>query len=78
MQLTSNAVEAASVAWAVELCYENRWTDGLPVIPPTPDAVERIIAYLGRAPDEVIGTIPPRDGVATIEKIARLSAASPV
>ena len=70
MQLASPVYEVNDVAAAVEFCFEKRWTDGLPVIPPTPDAVERIISYLGRDPDEVIGIIPPRDGVATIETIA--------
>lgn len=70
MKLASKITEATDLSSAVELCYRNRWTDGLPVIPATPDAVERIIAYLGRAPEEVVGIIAPRDGIATIETIA--------
>lgn len=70
MQLASRVFETKDMASAVEFCYEKRWTDGLPVVPPTPDAVERIIAYLRRDPQEVIGVVAPRDGVATIETIA--------
>jgi hypothetical protein len=70
MQLASRAFELDDLEEAIELCYANRWTDGLPVVPPTPRAVERIVGSLGREPDEVIGVIPPRNGVATIEKIA--------
>lgn len=70
MQLASRVFESKDIGSAVEFCYEQRWTDGLPVVPPTPDAVERIIAYLRRDPNEVIGVIAPRDGVATIETIA--------
>lgn len=70
MQLTSRIFEAEDMEAAVAYCYEQKWTDGLPVIPPTPRAVERIIAYLGRDPAEVVGIVPPRNGMATIEKIA--------
>src|SRR5258708_10932136 len=58
------------MAAAVEFCFEQKWTDGLPVVPPTPDAVERILDYLKRDPQEVVGIIQPRDGIATIETIA--------
>ena len=70
MQLASKTFEAADLEAAVELCYEQRWTDGLPVIPPTRAPIEHIVAYLKRDPKEVVGIIPPRNGVATIEKIA--------
>ncbi|MGD1092422.1 MAG: TlpA disulfide reductase family protein [Bryobacteraceae bacterium] len=42
--------------------------DALPVVPPTVERVERMMA--GRAPSEVIGRIPPCYGEATVEKIA--------
>lgn len=70
MQLAARVFAAKDIPSAIEFCYEQRWTDGLPVVPPTADAVERVIAYLRRDPQEVIGTVPPRDGVATIETIA--------
>ncbi len=70
MKLGSRIHEASDLEAAIEMCYEQRWTDGLPVVPPTRNAIERIISYLQRDPEEVIGIIPPRNGVATIEKIA--------
>jgi len=70
MQLAATTFDVADMAAAVELCFEKKWTDGLPVVPPTPEAVERVIEYLGRDPAAAIGVIPPRDGVATIEAIA--------
>ncbi|MCL0102105.1 hypothetical protein M1O29_03375 [Dehalococcoidia bacterium] len=45
-------------------------SDGLPVIPPTPDRVEAMIATSHRKPDDIVGILPPRQGAATIEKIA--------
>jgi hypothetical protein len=44
--------------------------DGLPFIPPTEERVERMLAHTDRAPDDVIGRVPPRMGVATVAKIA--------
>ncbi len=70
MQFASRAFEINDIEDAIELCYEQRWTDGLPVVPPTHRAIERILTYLGRDPNEVIGVVPPRNGIATIEKIA--------
>jgi hypothetical protein len=54
---------------AVELCFRERWTDGLPVTPATEPAVRRMIDYLGRDPDEVLGIVAPRRGIATLEKV---------
>jgi hypothetical protein len=68
--LTADRVEAADLESAIELCYERRWTDGLPVVPPTEGSVQKIINYLGEDPKRVVGIVPPRRGVATIEKIA--------
>lgn len=70
MDLAATQFESTDIDAAVEFCYEQRWTDGLPVIPPTRGAVERIINHVKRDPNEVVGIIAPRDGVATIEAIA--------
>jgi len=50
--------------------YEKGWTDGLPIIPPTPEAVEGLLQEIKRRPDEAIGLVPPRGAEATVEKIA--------
>ena len=39
-------------------------------MPPTRGAIEHILKHLKRDPGEVVGVVPPRNGVATIEKIA--------
>lgn len=38
--------------------YQQQWTDGLPVIPPTRERVEAFLAYTDRAPDEAIAMLP--------------------
>ena len=37
-----------------EYAYEQGWTDGLPIIPATPDNVAEFVAAAGRPADEVI------------------------
>ena len=54
----------------IEACYENGWTDGLPVVPPTPERVERMLSGTDRDPDELIAAVPPKWGRATVEKVA--------
>jgi len=53
-----------------QLYLDNHWGDGLPLIPPTELAVERMLEGTNRSPDEVIGRVPYRNGLATVEKIA--------
>ena len=67
-------VKADSYESAVEgfnqLYLDNHWGDGLPLIPPTEEAVKEMLTGTKRSPDEVIGLVPFRKGAATIEKIA--------
>ncbi len=53
-----------------DIFYENGWTDGLPIIPPTENNVSQMIGEVKRDKDEVIATIPPKMGRATVDKIA--------
>ena len=50
--------------------YDNEWSDGLPIVPPTIDAVEEFLKYTDRAPDEVIGVLLPDKREATVWNIA--------
>jgi hypothetical protein len=70
VELTSRIYEAADMSEFVEMVYERGWTDGLPVFPPTDDKVTAMIEYIGRDPGDVIGVVPPGEGIATIEKVA--------
>ncbi|MFZ0981303.1 MAG: UGSC family (seleno)protein [Candidatus Acidiferrales bacterium] len=53
-----------------QLFLDNLWADGLPIVPPTAEAVERMLAGTTRSRDEVLGPVAPKGGIATIEKIA--------
>ena len=59
-------------AWdAIDAHYQDRgWTDGLPIVPPTEAAVRELLRWTDRDPRELIGILPPRQGEATVEKIA--------
>jgi hypothetical protein len=46
------------------------WSDGFPLVPPTPRAVEAMLRGTSRAPDEVIAVLEPGFGRATAEKLA--------
>ena len=53
-----------------EFMFDQGITDGLPLVPPTQQRVERMLSGTDRAPSEVIGRIPPNYAPATVEKIA--------
>ncbi|MBI2907909.1 MAG: hypothetical protein HYX92_09660 [Chloroflexi bacterium] len=55
---------------ANRIFYGRGWTDGLPIIPPTRSAVEKMLAYTDRDPQEEVAVFKPRSGKATVEKIA--------
>jgi len=70
-QLNSERIEVTDEFEAVQRLYLDRgWTDGLPVVPPTPERVEAMMAGTGLSPDHVVGEIPPNFGGATIERLA--------
>ncbi|MCB0995892.1 MAG: hypothetical protein KDB21_12420 [Acidimicrobiales bacterium] len=48
----------------------NGWSDGLPLVPPTHDKVEAMIAASGRDGSEVVGLFAPGFGIGTVRKIA--------
>ena len=50
--------------------YRRGWTDGLPIIPPTEEAVKEMLTGTDLPPDKLLGKLQSRGGKATIEKIA--------
>jgi hypothetical protein len=49
---------------------ERDWSDGLPVVPPTPAAVEQMLKGTRRQPQDLLMVMEPGFGLATVEKIA--------
>ena len=54
----------------IEFFHARRWSDGLPVVPPTRERVERMLSGTSRKPDEVVANVAPGFGAATVERIA--------
>jgi hypothetical protein len=52
------------------LYRERRWSDGLPIVPPTTARVDRMLEHAARPRHDVIARIAPGYGAATVERIA--------
>ena len=55
---------------AIEHCYAQGWSDGLPLVPATRPLVDRFLATVERSPEEVIGHLPQLDRELTVETAA--------
>jgi hypothetical protein len=53
-----------------EALHDRGLTDGLPVVPPTPERVVAMLDHTARDPQDVVGVVPPYGGEATVEKVA--------
>ncbi|MBI1736693.1 MAG: hypothetical protein HYR51_16110 [Candidatus Rokubacteria bacterium] len=53
-----------------EFAVAEGWSDGLPVLPPTPERVERVLGRFASRRWEVVAPVAPRLGEATLEAIA--------
>ena len=75
LTLTTDLGQLQSVEWedpadAIERCYELGWTDGLPVVPPTVELVQRFLDRAGLSADAVVGSLPERRRTVTAGKAA--------
>lgn len=70
LELSSKRLQVDGEAAVFEEYYRRGWTDGLPVIAPTPQRVEEMLAYVGLEPNHEIAQIAPRRAMATVEKVA--------
>jgi hypothetical protein len=59
---------------AIEHCYDQGWSDGLPLVPASRPLVDAFLAQTPRAPDEVIGRNAQVDRECTVE-LAAINAA---
>ena len=53
-----------------ELLTSHGWGDGLPIVAPTTERVDAMLAAHGGDPDAPLGIVPPRDGEATLRAAA--------
>jgi hypothetical protein len=70
MILRSKRHTAEDIAMAQELFHSRGWSDGLPVVPPTPEAVTACLEWVLMPPDRLIGIEPVRHRAISAEKLA--------
>lgn len=66
----SDIVFSGSLDEVEEYFYQQEWSDGLPIIPPTRARVERFLEFTDRSPEDVIGTCYPEARAATVWNVA--------
>ena len=68
--LRSRRIDLGAHEDDVEAAFERGWSDGLPVVPPTPERVARMLTGTTRAPDDLVAIAPPDLVGCTVEKVA--------
>jgi hypothetical protein len=69
--LAAESVEVEdSLEAALETFEQNKWTDGLPIIPPTEKRVLDMLDVVQRDPQDVLGILSPSGAEATVELAA--------
>ncbi len=68
--LRARRIEIAAGDDEHEFMFEQGLTDGLPVVPPTPERVLRMLGGTRRDAQEVVAIVPPNLAPATVEKVA--------
>jgi hypothetical protein len=57
-----------------KMFYEKGWSLGLPILPPTTEAVKDMLKGTKHNPGEVVWVVPPRQGQLTVELVATIGA----
>jgi hypothetical protein len=70
MQLASKTYDLDDFGAVQELYHSNGWTDGLPIVPPTREAVAGCLEWAMMAPGQLVGIEPVRGMAVTAEKLA--------
>jgi hypothetical protein len=70
MALQKTLAVQGDLADAIEYFIDKGWTDGLPIVPPTAELVERMLRHSTRAPEDVLGVLPPSRAEATVHAVA--------
>ena len=65
---TDEALRSAHAA--IEYCYEQGWTDGLPVVPPLQELVDEFLGQTARHPGEVLMAVRHLDRSCTVRQAA--------
>ena len=66
----SKSYDLGNYAAVQEFFHSHNWTDGLPVVPPSSEAVKDLLEWFKIAPEHQIGVEPVRNRAITAEKLA--------
>ncbi len=68
--VSDGPVVHGSFAEVQDAFRDSGWTDGLPIVPPTAEAVAEFLAFTDLPPDHVVGAIPPAQRKVTVRHVA--------
>ncbi len=68
--LRARRIDIAASDDVHEFMFDQGFSDGLPLVPPTPERVLAMLSGTRRDPQDVVAVMPPNMGEATVEKIA--------
>ena len=70
MSLNSEKIELKSLEETQEYYHSQGWTDGFPIVSPTPEAVQACLDWTHTPANEIIGIEPVRERAISAEKLA--------
>ena len=68
--IRARRIEIASSDDLDEFMFDQGFSDGLPLVPPTPERVLRMLSGTKRGSQEIVAVVPPNMAPATVEKVA--------
>jgi thiol-disulfide isomerase/thioredoxin len=68
--LRARRIEVAGGDDIDEFLFDQGFSDGLPLVPPTPERVLRMLSGTTRDPQSIVAVVPPNMAPATVEKVA--------
>jgi hypothetical protein len=69
-RLRARELEIGELEDPIEALFDRGFSDGLPLVPPTPERVVEMLDATSCDAQDLVGVIPPYDGEATVEKVA--------
>ena len=69
-RLRARRLDLGALEDEVEALFDRGWTDGLPVVPPTPARVLAMLDGTSRDPQDPVAVVPPDLAGCTVEKVA--------
>ena len=68
--IRARRIEIGEADDIAEFMFDQGFSDGLPLVPPTAERVIRMLSGTRRAPQDIVAVVPPNMAPVTVEKIA--------